>query len=141
MPGGFLTQRDKNAAKLTTKYLIDDGSHSWRTNTPDVAAPVQPQVLDPMAREILDGSVHLDPHPDQRNTLRTKDIQDPMQAKQFMRTQITKHLEHYFASKGQPKLADKLSTDSQPPSTTISPSRISALKASPKRPPKPQVRP
>ena len=31
-----------------------------------------------------------------------------------MRTQITKHLEHYFASKGQPKLAAELSTDGQP---------------------------
>ena len=28
LPGGFLTQRDKNAAKLTAKYLVDDGSHS-----------------------------------------------------------------------------------------------------------------
>ena len=99
--------------------------------------PVQPQPLDAMARELLDGTVHLDPHPEQRNTLRTKDIQDPVQAKQFMRTQIAKRLEHYFASKGQPKLADKLSADSQPPSTTISPSRISELRASPKRPPKP----
>jgi hypothetical protein len=141
LPGGFLTQRDAKAAKLTARYLVDDGSHTWRTNTPDVAAPVQPQVLDPMAREVLDGTVHLDPHPEQRNTLRTKDIQDPMQAKQFMRTQIAKHLEHYFASKGQPKLAEKLSTDSQTPSTSISPSRISELRASPTRPPKPQVRP
>jgi len=33
LPGGFLTQRDKNAAKLTKKYLIDDGTHAWRAQT------------------------------------------------------------------------------------------------------------
>ncbi len=130
LPGGFLTQRDAKAAKLTAKYLIDDGSHSWRTSTPDVSAPVQPQPLDPMAREVLDGTVHLDPHPEQRNTLRTKDIQDPAQAKQFMKTQIAKHLEHYFASRGQPKLAAQQTTENQYASTSISPSRISELRGS-----------
>lgn len=134
LPGGFLTQRDAKAAKLTAKYLVDDGTRTWRTTTPDVTAPVQPQPLDAMARDILDGTVHIDPHPEQRNTLRTKDIQDPAQAKQFMRTQISKHLEHYFASKGQPKLAAKLSTENQSASTSVSPSRISELRKSPKRP-------
>jgi phospholipase C len=134
LPGGYLTQRDAKAAKLTAKYLVDDGSHTWRTNTPDLTVPVQPQPLDMMARDILNGTVHLDPHPEQRNTLRTKDIQDPAQAKQFMRTQISKHLEHYFASKGQPKLAAKLSTEDQSASTSVSPSRISELKVSPNRP-------
>jgi phospholipase C len=133
LPGGFLTQRDAKAAKLTAKYLIDDGSHSWRATTPDVSAPVQPQSLDPMAREVLDGTVHLDPHPEQRNTLRTRDIQDPAQAKQFMKTQISKHLEHYFASRGQPKLAAKQTTENQYASTSISPSRISELRGSEKR--------
>jgi hypothetical protein len=89
-----------------------------------------------MSREVLDGTVHLDPHPEQRNTLRTQDIQDPVQAKQFMRTQISKHLEHYFASKGQPKLADKLHTEDQSASISLSPSRISELQNSPKRPPR-----
>ena len=134
LPGGFLTQRDAKAAKLTAKYLVDDGTRTWRTTTPDVTVPVQPQPLDAMARDILNGTVHLDPHPEQRNTLRTKDIQDPAQAKQFMRTQISKHLEHYFASKGQPKLAAKLSTENQSASTSVSPSRISELRKSPKRP-------
>jgi len=140
LPGGYLTQRDAKANKLTAKYLVDDGTRTWRTTTPDVTVPVQPQALDPMAREILDGTVHLDPHTEQRNTLRTKDIQDPAQAKQFMRTQISKHLEHYFASKGQPKLAAKLSTENQYASTSVSPSRISELRRSPKRPAK-QERP
>jgi phospholipase C len=133
LPGGFLTERDKAAAKLTAKYLVDDGSHTWRTNTPDLTVPVQPQALDMMQRELLDGSVHLDPHPNQRNPLRTKDIQDPAQAKQFMRTQISKHLEHFFASNGRPAVASKLSSEDQPASTTISSSRISELRASPKR--------
>jgi phospholipase C len=140
LPGGFLTKRDAKANKLTAKYLIDDGKRTWRTDAPDVEAPVQPQPVDPMAREVLDGTVHLDPHPDQRNTLRTKDIQDPAQAKQFMRTQIAKHLEHYFASKGQPKVANQLSTQNQPASTSVSPSRIAELKRSSKRP-KQGVRP
>jgi phospholipase C len=132
LPGGFLTKRDANAAKLTAKYLVDDGTHTWRTTTPDVAAPVQPQPLDPMAREVLNGTVHLDPHPEQRNPLRTQDIQDPAQAKQFMKTQIAKHLEHYFASKGKPKAAAEQSTENQYASTSVSPSRIAELKATPK---------
>lgn len=136
LPGGFLTQRDAKAAKLTARYLIDDGSRTWRTDTPDLAVPVQPQVLDPMARELLDGTVHLDPHPEQRNTLRTKDIQDPEQAKAFMRTQIAKHLEHYFASGGRRQVASALSTDSQPPSSTVSASRIFELRSSAQRPAK-----
>jgi phospholipase C len=140
LPGGFLTQRDEKAAKLTAKYLVDDGSHSWRTDTPDLTVPPQPQSLDDMQRELLAGTVNLDPHPDQRNALRTKDIQDPAQAKQFMRTQIAKHLEHYFASKGRPQLAAKLFADNQGPSSTISPSRISELRGSENRPAK-QVKP
>jgi phospholipase C len=136
LPGGFLTERDKQAAKLTAKYLLNDGSRTWRTSTPDLTVPVQPQPLDMMQRELLDGTVHLDPHPNQRNTLRTKDIQDPAQAKQFMRTQIAKHLEHFIASNGRKALASKLSTEDQIPSSTISPSRIAELKASPKRQPR-----
>jgi phospholipase C len=140
LPGGFLTERDKRAAKLTAKYLVDDGSHTWRANTPDLGVPVQPQSLDEMQRELLDGTVHLDPHPEQRNPLRTKDIQDPAQAKQFMRTQIAKHLEHFFAANGRAPLAARLSAENQFPSTTISPSRIVELRGSAKRGPK-QVRP
>jgi phospholipase C len=142
LPGGFLTERDKNAAKLTTKYLVDDGSHTWRTNTPDLTVPVQPQSLDMMQRELLDGTVHLDPHPNQRNILRTQDIQDPAQAKQFMRTQIAKHLEHFFASNGRRQLAAKLSAGHQLPSTTISSARISELRGTATRPAKDEeVRP
>jgi hypothetical protein len=136
LPGGFLTQRDAKAAKLTARYLVDDGSHVWRTSTPDLAVPVQPQALDMMQRELLNGTVHLDPHPGQRNVLRTKDIQDPAQAKQFMRTQIAKHLEHFFASDGHRQLASRLSAEDQIPSSTISPSRISELRASARRPAK-----
>jgi phospholipase C len=136
LPDSFLTERDKHAEKLTTKYLINDGSHQWRTDTPDLEVPVQPQPLDMMQRELLDGSVNLDPHPEQRNPLRTKDIKDPAQAKQFMRTQIAKHLEHYFASQGQPQVAAHMSADNQAPSSTISPSRIAELRGSSHRPPR-----
>ncbi len=136
LPGGFLTERDGKANKLTKKYLIDDGTHSWRTNTPDLTVPVQPQPLDSMARELLDGSVHLDPHPENRNELRTRDIQDPVQARQFMRTQIAKRLEHYFAAKGQAKTASAMTTEGMPASTFVSPSRIANLRSSPKRPPR-----
>jgi phospholipase C len=136
LPGGFLTERDKAAAKLTAKYLVDDGSHIWRTTTPDLTVPIQPEPLDPLQQELLEGSVHLDPHPSQRNLLRIKDIQDPAHAKQFVRTQNSKHLEHFFASKGRRSVASELSTEDQPASSTISPSRISELRASPKRQPR-----
>ena len=128
-------------AKLTAKYLVDDGSHTWRANTPDLGVPVQPQSLDEMQRELLDGTVHLDPHPEQRNPLRTKDIHDPGQAKEFMRTQIAKHLEHFFASGGKKTVAAKLSADNQFPSTTVSPSRVAELRSSAKQPAKKEVRP
>ena len=145
LPGGFLTQRDAQAAKLTDKYLVDDGTHIWRTDTPDVVVPVQPQSLDDMQRELLDGTVNIDPHPDQRNTLRTKDIQDPAQAKSFMRTQYAKHLEHFLAAKAAPGRAElagaaaELSTDRSLPSTSVSPARIAELRS--REPIRPGVRP
>jgi phospholipase C len=58
-----------------------------------------------------------------------------------MKTQIAKHLEHYFASKGKPKTAAQQSTQNQYASTSISPSRISELKASSNEPRKREERP
>jgi hypothetical protein len=136
LSGKFLTERDKNAAKLTQKYLVDDGSHTWRTVTPDLVVPVQPQELDDMQRELLNGTVNIDPHPAQRNTLRTQDIQDPAQAKSFMRTQFAKHMEHFLASKAARGKAAPMWTERAPPSTSVSPARVSELrKREPKRPP------
>ena len=133
LPGGFLTKRDAQAAKLTAKYLVDDGKRTWRTDVPDLTVPVQPHPLDMMQRELLDGSVNLDPHPEQRNPLRTQDIHDPSQAAQFIRTQNAKHLEHFFASKGNPKLAARLSTEDTIAAPTVSPARIAELRKSPTR--------
>ena len=130
LPGGFLTKRDKAAAKLTQKYLIDDGHRSWRATTPDLTVPVQPASLDMMRRDVLNGSVHLDPHPAQRNTLRTQDIREPAQARQFMRTQVTKHLEHYLAAKGKKEDAAKMSAANQLPTVALSPARIAELSRS-----------
>jgi len=127
LPGGFLTKRDAKAAKLTA-YLLDDGTRKLRDATPDLTVPVQPQPLDAMQREVLAGSVHLDPHPGNRSELRTRDIQDPEHAKQFMRTQVAKHLEHYFASAGRPEIGSKAHAGHQLPSTTISPARIAELR-------------
>jgi len=132
LPGGFLTQRDKKAAKLTKSYLVDDGTHKWRTQTPDVTVPVQPQPIDAMQREVLDGSVHLDPHPALRNELRTRDIQDPAQAKEFMRTQVAKRIEHNLASGGKDRVAATLSAANQPASNWVSPARIAELQGSAK---------
>jgi hypothetical protein len=134
LPGGFLTKRDKNAAKLTQKYFINDGTHSWRTRTPDVTVPVQPQPLDAMQREILDGSVYLDPDPAKRNTKRTQDIQDPAQAKQFIRVQVAKRLEHNLASKGRRGKPPTASAYNQLPASTVSPARIAELRR-PAKPP------
>ncbi|WP_169708639.1 alkaline phosphatase family protein [Trinickia terrae] len=128
--GGYLTKRDEAAAKLTQTYLVKDGTRQWRTATPDLTVPVQPQVMDAMQREMLDGSVHLDPHPGNRNPLRTQDIRDPQQAKAFVRTQVSKHLEHYFASEGDSKVAAGLSADNQQPATSVSASRIDELRGS-----------
>ena len=129
LPGGFLTKRDQNAAKLTA-YLVDDGTRRWRNTTPAVTVPVQPQPMDAMQREVLAGSVYLDPHPASRSALRTRDIQDPEQAKQFMRTQVAKHLEHYFASRGRPQLGSSMTAANQLPATAISPARIAELQSS-----------
>jgi phospholipase C len=143
LPGGFLTERDRQAAKLTNRYLVDDGTHVWRAVTPEVTPPVQPQALDDMQRELLDGTVNIDPHPAQRNTLRTQDIQDPAQAKAFMRTQYAKHMEHYLAAKAvAPATRGQggvLSTDRSQPSTSVSPARIAELRS--REPKRARVRP
>jgi phospholipase C len=139
LPGGFLTERDRHAAKLTAKYLTQSPAHVWRDVTPNVVVPVQPPALDHLQRELLDGTVHLDPHPAQRSTLRTQDIQDPAQAKAFMRTQFAKHLEHFLAAKADPRDASLLSTERSPPSTTVSPARIAELRS--REPKRPRVRP
>ena len=80
LPGGYLTERDRQAAKLTDRCLVRDASRRWRDNVPDLVVPVQPQSIDAMQRELLNGTVHMDPQPAARNELRTQDIQDPMQA-------------------------------------------------------------
>jgi phospholipase C len=126
LTGGFLTERDKGAAKLTG-YFIDDGTRVWRDDVPVLTVPVQPQALDQIQSEILEGAVHLDPHPQARDVMRVRDIQDPGQAGHFVRVQMAKHLEHYFASGGRPDVADKLSADNQQPSTSPSPARIVEL--------------
>jgi hypothetical protein len=130
LPGGFLTSRDRQATKLTQTYLLARGSLQWRNNTPDVVVPVQPQPLDAMQREVLAGSVNLDPHPQSRNDLRTRDIQDTAQATQFMRTQAAKHLEHRFASGGRNRVAASLTASRQLPSTSVSQARIVELRDS-----------
>jgi phospholipase C len=130
LPGGFLTERDKAAAKLTEKYLIDDGRRRWRDVTPDIPVPVQPQSMDSMQREVLAGSVHLDPHPANRSVLRTQDIQDPVQAKNFIRTQVSKHLEHKIAARGRKKKASNMTASNQLPSTAVSSARIAELQRS-----------
>ena len=127
LPGGFLTQRDRQAAKLTQRYLTVDPSRQWRTDTPEVVVPVLPEPLDVMQREVLAGSVNLDPHPENRSELRTRDIQDPAHATQFMRTQVAKHLEHRLASGGNPRVGAKLSADNQLPSTSVSAARVVEL--------------
>ena len=129
LPGGFLTKRDKNAAKLTA-YLVDDSTRHLRNNTPDVTVPVQPQPMDAMQREVLAGSVYLDPHPASRSELRTRDIQDPEKAKEFIRTQVAKHLEHYFASNGRAQAGSNMTAANQLPSPVVSAARIAEMRGS-----------
>jgi phospholipase C len=124
LPSGYLTERDKQANKLT-KYMTFDARRRWRTDIPDVDVPAQPEPLDDMQRELLNGTVHMDPHPEARNELRTQDIQDPQQAKQFMRTQVAKRLEHAIAARGRPR--GSMSASNQLPSTSVSAARIQEL--------------
>jgi len=129
--GNFLTARDKKANKLTDKYLVKNNNQRWRTDVPDLIPPPQPESFGELQQEMLKGSVHLDPHPKARNNMRVRDIQDPVQARAFIRTQNAKHLEHYFAAKNSPALAGKnLSANNQPASTAPSPARIYELKNS-----------
>jgi len=74
--------------------------------------------------------VHLDPHPEFRSELRTRDIQSPEIARQFMRTQVSKHLEHYFASGGRPELASQMRAPGQLPAPAVSSARIAELRTS-----------
>ena len=127
--GAYLTERDKAAAKLTERYLVEDGKRSWRTDIPIVEVPVQPNSIDATQREILQGAVQLDPHPAMRNVMRTHDIVDSQQAGQFVRTQVAKHLEHHFASGGQ-NAGATLSTRAQVATAVVSSARIAELKMS-----------
>lgn len=127
LPGGFLSARDRNANRLTQQYLTNSGSRIWRTGTPDLTVPVQPQALDEIQRDILDGSVNLDLHPQMRDEMRTRDIRDLAHASDFVRTQISKQLEHRLASGGRTRLAAKLTAGNQPPSDTVSAARIAEL--------------
>jgi phospholipase C len=127
--GDYLTLRDKQANKLT-KYIVQDDTRVWRTDVPTLTVPVQPQALDQMQREVLEATVHLDPHPKKRNRQRTDDIQDPAQARDFMRTQLAKNLEHRLAARGDPGRGARMSAENQPASITVSPARITELEQS-----------
>ena len=140
LPGGFLTERDKHAAKLTQKYLLADKRRKWRA-APELTVPAQPQSLDPTQRDILDGSVNLDPHPEKRDVLRTQDIHDHRQATDFVRTQIAKNLEHRLASRRGATKGKTLTAENQLPSTQVSPARIQELELSAHRPPSPRADP
>lgn len=107
--GDFLTQRDTQAAKLTANYLDKAAMTSggkqlnWRA-PPAVNVPVQPDRIDMTQREILEGSVHRDPHPNLRDPVRTHDIVNSDAAGHFVQTQVAKQIEHQAAAKriGQP---------------------------------------
>lgn len=139
--GAALTERDKHANKLT-KYLADDGTQlKWRTDVPTLEVPVQPQRIDAMQRELLAGSVYLDPHPELQNEIRTHDINDPGLAGNFIRTQVAKHIEHFTAADGNADLAARIRAPHIQATAAISSSRIAELRNSPKTPPAPVVRP
>jgi phospholipase C len=131
LPGGFLTKRDEKANKLTAKYLTKQPGHKWRTNVPVLVPPPQPRILSGLQQELLAGSVNLDPYPKNRNMLRTHDIIEQSHAKTFVRTQNTKRLEHYFASKRLPKGTKKEPwTENQTATASFSPARIAELRES-----------
>lgn len=129
--GDFLTKRDKQANKLTKRYLTRQPGQTWRTDVPTLVPPPQPRLLSDLQQELLAGSVNLDPYSKNRNMLRTHDIIDQGQAKAFVRTQNTKRLEHYFATKRMPKKTAKQPwAENQPATPTFSPARIAELRES-----------
>jgi phospholipase C len=127
LKGGFLTKRDEKANRLTQKYLVRASTDVWRTDTPDLEVPVQPDAVDLLQRETLEGAANLDPHPELQNPLRVADIHDPVQARNFVRTQVTKRLEHHFASKAGGKAESKLRATHQRPGISVSPARVAEL--------------
>jgi len=127
LKGGFLTKRDAKANRLTDKYFKQSAGRVWRDDVPDVTVPVQPDAVDFQQRETLEGAVNLDPHPDQRNMSRIADIHDPVQARDFVRTQVAKSLEHHFASKKAKKAPNLLSASHERAGAHVSPSRIEEL--------------
>jgi hypothetical protein len=130
--GNFLTERDKAAARLTERYLLKRADLEWRTDTPDLEVPVQPSRLDMTQREILDGSVHMDPHEELRTTLRTRDIVDSDTAGRFVQTQVAKRIEHAAAGNLPPPPpgpgADSISLAHLPATASVSPARIEQLR-------------
>jgi phospholipase C len=94
------TSVTKQVEKHAQKCLIDNGIHRWREQTPDLAIPMQPRLLDAMQREILDGSVHVDPDPaqqDTRNGLRILGV--PLKPSTLYASRWQR-LEHNIASRG-----------------------------------------
>ena len=128
--GEYLTERDKQANKLTAKYLLKQDGLAWRDDVPTLVPPPQPELMNELQHEILNGSVLRDPHPENRVLIRTHDITDQAQAKVFVGTQNAKLLEHYFASKGGKKGAKEASTENQRASAFLSPARIAELRES-----------
>jgi len=128
LKGGYLTERDKKAAKLTQRYLMKTNNRSWRTNVPNVEVPMQPNEIDAIQREVLDGAAFLDPDPKKRTADRVEDIRDPALGRQFIRTQVAKRIEHKIAARG---LRGKLPTASayrELPGPVVSPARIAELR-------------
>lgn len=129
--GDSLTKRDKAANKLT-KYLKRNSALEWRTDVPDLEVPVQPSRLDATQRDILEGSVHQDPHVELRNPLRTRDIVTADDAGHFVQTQVAKHIEHAVATRerqGAGAPAERAGMAHLPATAAISSTRIAQLRA------------
>lgn len=128
--GKWLTKRDEAAAKLTERYLDKSTMPVppvWRA-PPPVNVPVQPDRIDMTQRDILEGSVHLDPHPALRDTVRTHDIVDSDAAGHFVQTQVAKQIEHRAAGRALHDPAAHAGPDVHLVATpAVSPARIREL--------------
>jgi phospholipase C len=122
----FLTERDRAAGRLTKWF---SKSHPLRTDLPEIRIPTQPTPLDEMQREVLRGSIALDPHSKNHDPARVMDITDQQEAHNFMRRMASRHMEHCMAHKGHPAYDMRLPTEPieqvpvEPRSTALSPAR------------------
>jgi phospholipase C len=122
----FLTKRDRAAGRFSKWFTK---AHALRSDTPELKLPIQPHALDDIQREVLRGSIALDPNPQTHDPARIMDITDQEDAHEFVRRVTSRHMEHCMAHDGHPAYQARLAAQHiedmplEPASPTLSPAR------------------